>query len=270
MWFEENRNPWLDLYSPDLVLEIAGLIRLEDERSIVCLAIDLAQAAELFIDIAHNMELGLTPKEKQDWLTNYIATPATQLLDGLQRANLRHYVDNYPNHEVDFIDSQKSIAFVVELQTVKKSRRLKISRGNAKPIPELGTLRTRLLRDLQALLLWLEVKDMKVKPTGKIQGRGPEMRGKKLKTLYREDLVFSLLKIYVKYRPSKKPSRNTTGERPQGATSIIMSEFAQFVRMSAMPILGRMENLDDQISVAIRQFKKLKKEGTFSTSIFSA
>jgi hypothetical protein len=90
----------------------------------------------------------------------------------------------------------------------------------------------------------------------------------KLGTDFRFALVFDLLQIYVAVFPERLPSRISHNAGTKNI-SLIQSEFAEFVRAAAAPILGVQDNLDDQIKVAIQKYRELQKTAQKKRAILS-
>jgi hypothetical protein len=96
-----------------------------------------------------------------------------------------------------------------------------------------------LSRDLTRLIEWASwFRDQ-------LQNR--ERLGVRAATDFKYALAYDLLQLYVRLFPDRRPKRvQHKGKR-------IVNEFVEFVRQSAEPILGRYDNLDDQIRVAIEK-----------------
>jgi hypothetical protein len=110
------------------------------------------------------------------------------------------------------------------------------------------------IAELNRLLEWAKTKKASFKQ---------ERSGNKPRTSYRGDLVYDLLLVYVDVFPDRKPTRASHDPKEKGKRerrSRIQSEFAEFVRAAAAPVLGRYENLDNQIQKAIKRHKAEKTE----------
>ena len=248
------------MFPPKTVLEIAEKLLLKDQKSIIRLGVDLASLAEQFIELENSADLEPTPTEKSRWLRKHILEPAAALRDSLDRDNARMYVEALPNHQLEFIDDQKSCLTRVETKMVRKGRKIKTIETGRRLDVRNGPLRTRLLRDLDQIIEWAESKSSRF--------RDKKQKRKWLRTQYREELVYSLLKVFLKYQSSNLLVRSDYGFRPAGASSRNNSPFSVFVRLTAAPIVGRRANFDDQIKLAISRYKKERKSGDFNPHFF--
>ena len=254
MYVPPERNPWTEIFSPEVIVGIAQHLNLKSDGTICALGVDLAQLAELYIDYENNMDMQATPTEKSKWIEKNLAAPARQLHDALSGDNYRNYVEAFPNHDLDYIDSAESFLARVERKSNKDDRKLKLLDGRKIVDGEYGPLRTRLQRDLEALIDWADEKTSRIKNA---------KSGKKwLRTQHKEELVYSLLRLYRKYAPNRQPIRSEHGVKPKNSNSRNNSHFSQFVRITAQPILGHKDNLDDQIKLAISHLKREEKIGS--------
>ena len=257
MWVDGEPDPYLDLYPPERVIEIAKTIKMVSEKSIVSLGVDLGNLAQLFLEHRFSTNLDMRLGERAAWVKTNLVNPAQLLLDALNYRHEAIYREEISMLEaIDDLPHRQRTSWGIDreekLQANKDSNHEQNYEG----------LHSRLRSDLALLTKWAQEKSMRL--------GGNAGSRKKIKTIYKEELVFQLLWIYKKYVTKKEPTRKTDApDERQPTPRTINSEFTEFVRRAAEPILGEPDKLDDQVKLAIAKYKRMKKSGRPQTPFFS-
>jgi hypothetical protein len=262
-WFAEGRDPWRDLYSPEVLEGIGRKVGLNEPEQLDELGVLLCLAAQqylVFVECASSdVGLELKREERAKWVDRNLIEPARILIAALDRPNDR-YLSEWPSPEIEFPDESipppQWWLDATPPQWWLESGKMKD--GFVRPsLRALGprTYRELWSTELNRLIAWALTKKASFGQGGK--------PGKKSRTRYREELVYDLLVVYVHIFSDQKPTRASHGPTEKGerqGSSRIQSEFAEFVRASAAPVLGLYENLDNQIQKAIERYKTEKTE----------
>jgi hypothetical protein len=220
---------------------------LDKLRVMLCL---VAESYAVFVkDASADVGLDIQPSVRANWIDNKLIQPADLLIKALDRLNDRHFSE-WPGDEIEFLDK-----FIDPPQWWVDLARTQGWQSVGPSLRELGprTYRELWIAELNRLMAWAE---------NKKAGFEGARTGKKPRTHYREELVYDLLLVYVDVT-DRKPTRASHGPRDKGkreGRSRIQSVFAEFVRAAAEPVLGRYDNLDNQIQKAIQRYKNEKTE----------
>jgi hypothetical protein len=228
-WYPDNRNPWRDLYTPEVVVRIGDKIGLTSPDQLDRLGIALCYLAERYIVVQDGVALEKRDRDRANWIEKKLHRPAKHLKERLSPEYERMW-SKWPDELFDDrvlklgLWSQaldELIAWASDRQSWLTAR----PRPRVKPMTD---FKYALASDLLKLYV-------------KFTGRPPTR---------------------ISQREIKKVGINI-GERrlhkPKG--SRIQSEAVDFIRTAAKPILwGREENLDDQLKVAIGKWKKYGSE----------
>ncbi len=232
-WFPEGRNPWRDLYTPEVMNKLADTLGLTAEIEVFTLETRLCHTAEEFLVLmnenalaAPHRPIGLTYADRSKWLRKHIIQPVTALLTSLGREN-RSYLSTFPNVEMRGLPSYPAFPYIEA--------------------------------ELRALLDWataladqFDIRMRCLEPDA--EGTPALHVGNDL----RYALVWQLLEIYVatpnhsrKEGPRVPSAQSAKVNRKQEKSG----EFVAFVRMAAQPILNKVDLLTDHITLAIEKFK---------------
>ena len=259
-WIEGERNPWLDVYTPEQIVNLARLLKMKDEKAITLLGHVLGRLAEKFLFYKNVVELDLTPTNKVDWINANLRVPAQKIIDALNYSNDRLFCDTYESNAREFLDSSESWLVCQEhkLVPVRGNKVLFVETLSERDTYH-GPLRTRLVRDLKQLISWVDNKNDSLQKKRKRKWN---------RTRHKEELVFTLLKIYICFLPRVKHEAPGQGPKLNVSPSMTKGAFAIFVRQAAAPILGGPDNLSDQMKKMIARYKNLEKTGRFDPTIF--
>jgi hypothetical protein len=210
--------------------QLAKTLGLEDRTKIDALQTELCRVTERYLVLldenawtSDKRPSGLTYRNRAAWLRKGLIEPANKILKSLDAEN-RPWLGTFPN----------------------------VGHQNLPPYPAFPYIEA----EISALRNWAQSLE-------KMLNDGDEFSAAKPLTDIKYALVDDLLKIY-----HNLPSRlgNAELRRPKVKSVELegrqqkLGEFADFVRLSAEPILGRYDNLTDQMDVAIRKFNELRKE----------
>jgi hypothetical protein len=97
IWFPAGRNPWRDLYTPEVMAELSSILRLTGPRQIEFLRRKLCRVAELYVyelseGVFHSdrKPKGITYNDRIKWIEKNIRAPIAQLRESLAFEDAGH------------------------------------------------------------------------------------------------------------------------------------------------------------------------------------
>jgi hypothetical protein len=193
--------------------------------------------------------LELNRMDRVRWIEKNLVRPTRKIIDALAHENDR-FLSEWPYKRAEWIDAPLPPPPSWRPSLIKKGNKIQFSGPSLRELGHLGTYRKVWLSELDRLLKWAQAKKEVVSRRA--------LGSRKPRTNLRHELVFDLLLIYVTLFPSRRPTRVSHGKKPRA--SAIQSDFSEFVRVAAAPVLGTYENLDHQIQKAIERHRTEKTE----------
>ena len=78
-WYHKGRNPWVDLYSNEVLDGLAKISGITDDTRLEKIAIALCEIAEKYDLLADEVALELTAKQRNEWVHANLVSPALRL-----------------------------------------------------------------------------------------------------------------------------------------------------------------------------------------------
>jgi Phage integrase family len=181
--FPPGRDPWRDLYTPDVIRSIGAKLGLKGARDLDLLGLSICETVESFLVIGNEADVAITNRDRVGWIEKQLLRPARTLIAALDESN-SGYLAEWPGGELEWIDELLVPPPMGWDKFWHTEGRKLADKGPRVPL----THRKLWLAELKKLVDWAEKK--------KAEFLKPEKGQRRPQTKFRFQLVYELMLLH--------------------------------------------------------------------------